>query len=55
MSFFFSPQDSNYTSPLVIPPLGIELRTKVYVQVQATNLTAQYDSSTILTVQQLDC
>ncbi|XP_046873063.1 zona pellucida-like domain-containing protein 1 [Hypomesus transpacificus] len=34
--------DSNYTSPLVIPPLGIELRTKVYVQVQATNLTAQY-------------
>ncbi|XP_030648068.1 zona pellucida-like domain-containing protein 1 [Chanos chanos] len=35
-------RDVNYTSPLVIPTLGIELRTPVYVQVQATNLTSQY-------------
>ncbi|XP_036379114.1 zona pellucida-like domain-containing protein 1 [Megalops cyprinoides] len=35
-------KDANYTSPLVIPPLGIELRTNVYVQVKATNLTSQY-------------
>ncbi|XP_071317123.1 zona pellucida-like domain-containing protein 1 [Trachinotus anak] len=34
--------DMNYTTPLVIPPLGLELRTNVYVQVQAANLTDQY-------------
>ncbi|KAM4619769.1 zona pellucida-like domain-containing protein 1 [Polymixia lowei] len=34
--------DVNYTTPLVIPALGIELRTKIYVQVKATNLTTQY-------------
>ncbi|TNM84613.1 hypothetical protein fugu_008791 [Takifugu bimaculatus] len=35
-------RDINYTLPLVIPPLGIELRSNVYVQVQAVNLTNQY-------------
>ncbi|XP_019941070.2 zona pellucida-like domain-containing protein 1 [Paralichthys olivaceus] len=34
--------DESYTTPLVIPPLGLELRTNIYVQVQAANLTAQY-------------
>ncbi|KAM7374923.1 hypothetical protein PAMP_007554 [Pampus punctatissimus] len=34
--------DANYTTPLVIPQLGLELRTNVYVQVQAANLTDQY-------------
>ncbi|XP_029348766.1 zona pellucida-like domain-containing protein 1 [Echeneis naucrates] len=34
--------DANYIKPLVIPQLGIELRTKVYVEVKATNLTGQY-------------
>lgn len=34
-------QDNNYTAPLVIPPLGLELRTSIYVQVQAVNLTNQ--------------
>ncbi|XP_030633956.1 zona pellucida-like domain-containing protein 1 [Chanos chanos] len=34
--------DVNYTSPLIIPPLGIELRTNIYVQVIAANLTSQY-------------
>ncbi|XP_030010309.1 zona pellucida-like domain-containing protein 1 [Sphaeramia orbicularis] len=34
--------DENYTQPLVIPPLGLELRTNVYVQVKADNLTDQY-------------
>lgn len=34
--------DANYISPLVIPDLGIELRTKVFVEVKATNLTGQY-------------
>ncbi|XP_062313629.1 zona pellucida-like domain-containing protein 1 [Osmerus eperlanus] len=34
--------DANYTKPMLIPTLGIELRTKVFVQVRATNLTAQY-------------
>lgn len=35
--------DINYTKPLVMPPLGIELRTSVYVEVKATNLTGQYN------------
>ncbi|XP_068172590.1 zona pellucida-like domain-containing protein 1 [Antennarius striatus] len=35
-------KDINYTTPLVIPPLGIELRTNIYVQVVASNLTSQY-------------
>ncbi|XP_008288602.1 zona pellucida-like domain-containing protein 1 [Stegastes partitus] len=34
--------DVNYTRPMVIPELGIELRTNVYVEVKATNLTGQY-------------
>ncbi|CAK6968494.1 zona pellucida-like domain-containing protein 1 [Scomber scombrus] len=34
--------DVNYTRPMVIPQLGIELRTSVYVEVKATNLTGQY-------------
>ncbi|XP_056141143.1 zona pellucida-like domain-containing protein 1 [Lampris incognitus] len=34
--------DFQYTQPLVIPPLGLELRTKVFVQVKASNLTDQY-------------
>ncbi|XP_040005210.1 zona pellucida-like domain-containing protein 1 [Xiphias gladius] len=34
--------DTNYTKPMVIPQLGIELRTSVYVEVKATNLTGQY-------------
>ncbi|KAM3616510.1 uncharacterized protein V6R79_019150 [Siganus canaliculatus] len=35
-------QDVNYTQPLVMPPLGVELRTNIYVQVVASNLTSQY-------------
>ncbi|XDV32474.1 hypothetical protein PO909_003276 [Leuciscus waleckii] len=35
-------KDVNYTAPLVIPSVGIELRTKIYVQVIAANLTSQY-------------
>ncbi|KAL1266549.1 hypothetical protein QQF64_002224, partial [Cirrhinus molitorella] len=34
--------DINYTQPLIMPPLGIELRTNVFVQVEAINLTSQY-------------
>lgn len=34
--------DVNYTKPLLIPKLGIELRTDVFVEVKATNLTGQY-------------
>ncbi|XP_047191727.1 zona pellucida-like domain-containing protein 1 [Scophthalmus maximus] len=35
-------KDQNYTTSLVMPPLGVELRTNVYVQVVASNLTSQY-------------
>ncbi|KAJ3591490.1 hypothetical protein NHX12_009434 [Muraenolepis orangiensis] len=34
--------DVNYTTPMIIPSLGVELRTKIYVQVVASNLTSQY-------------
>ncbi|XP_028278051.1 zona pellucida-like domain-containing protein 1 [Parambassis ranga] len=34
--------DLNYTKRLVVPSGGLELRTKIYVQVQAANLTDQY-------------
>ncbi|KAM9342302.1 zona pellucida-like domain-containing protein 1 [Pholidichthys leucotaenia] len=34
--------DASYTRPMVIPHLGIELNTNVYVEVKATNLTSQY-------------
>ncbi|CAL8364445.1 unnamed protein product [Lota lota] len=36
-------RDINYTIPLIIPTEGIELRTTVYVQVLAINLTSQYN------------
>ncbi|RXN07965.1 zona pellucida-like domain-containing 1 [Labeo rohita] len=35
-------KDVNYTTPLVIPAIGVELRTRIYVQVIAANLTSQY-------------
>ncbi|XP_029922262.1 zona pellucida-like domain-containing protein 1 [Myripristis murdjan] len=35
-------EDVNYTTPLVVPSVGIELRTNIYVQVVASNLTSQY-------------
>ncbi|XP_041662301.1 zona pellucida-like domain-containing protein 1 [Cheilinus undulatus] len=34
--------DSAFIKPMVIPALGIELRTNIYVEVKATNLTGQY-------------
>ncbi|CAB1348509.1 unnamed protein product [Coregonus sp. 'balchen'] len=33
--------DTDYGHPLVIPPTGLELRSKVYVEVKATNLTGK--------------
>ncbi|XP_056329609.1 zona pellucida-like domain-containing protein 1 isoform X1 [Danio aesculapii] len=35
-------KDINYTTPLVFPNRGIELRTRIFVQVIAVNLTSQY-------------
>lgn len=34
-------QDDAFTTPLIVPALGLELRTSVYVQVKAANLTDQ--------------
>ncbi|KAJ7990492.1 hypothetical protein DPEC_G00300880 [Dallia pectoralis] len=34
--------DSGYSYPLVVPPAGLGLRTKIYVEVKATNLTGKY-------------
>uniref|UniRef100_A0A8C7CI37 Si:ch211-103f14.3 n=1 Tax=Oncorhynchus kisutch TaxID=8019 RepID=A0A8C7CI37_ONCKI len=35
--------DVNFTLPLVIPEQGLDLRTEVFAQVKATNLTSQYN------------
>uniref|UniRef100_A0AAX7U1G7 ZP domain-containing protein n=1 Tax=Astatotilapia calliptera TaxID=8154 RepID=A0AAX7U1G7_ASTCA len=35
--------DSNYNYPLVVPPPGLELRTKLYVEVKADNLTQNFN------------
>ncbi|XP_059187165.1 zona pellucida-like domain-containing protein 1 [Centropristis striata] len=35
-------KDINYTTPLILPAVGVELRTNVYVEVVASNLTSQY-------------
>ncbi|XP_071373884.1 zona pellucida-like domain-containing protein 1 [Centroberyx affinis] len=34
--------DTNYGHPLVLPPTGLELRTRVYVEVKAINLTGNF-------------
>ncbi|XP_056138800.1 zona pellucida-like domain-containing protein 1 [Lampris incognitus] len=34
--------DTDYGHPLVVPPTGLELRTKVYVEVKAINLTGNF-------------
>ncbi|XP_023690947.2 zona pellucida-like domain-containing protein 1 [Paramormyrops kingsleyae] len=36
-------EDRNYTTLMVMSPLGIELKTNIYVLVKATNLTSQYN------------
>jgi len=40
-SDFLFPQDSDYGHPLVIPSTGLELRTRIYVEVKAVNLTGK--------------
>ncbi|XP_036006036.1 zona pellucida-like domain-containing protein 1 [Fundulus heteroclitus] len=35
--------DTDYRHPLVVPPTGLELRTKVYVEVKAVNLTGNFN------------
>ncbi|XP_055052388.2 zona pellucida-like domain-containing protein 1 [Misgurnus anguillicaudatus] len=34
---------TDFTYPLVVPPTGLELRTKVYVEVKAINLTGSFN------------
>lgn len=34
-------QDSDYSNPLVVPPKGIVLRTRIHVEVKAVNLTGK--------------
>ncbi|XP_059187806.1 zona pellucida-like domain-containing protein 1 [Centropristis striata] len=34
--------DSNYNNPLVVPSTGLELRTRVHVEVKAVNLTGNF-------------
>lgn len=41
-SFVFIPKNRQYTQPLKIPEKGLQLKTRIYVQVKATNLTNRY-------------
>ncbi|XP_066506224.1 zona pellucida-like domain-containing protein 1 [Hoplias malabaricus] len=36
-------QDNTYTTPLQIPPTGLQLKTRIYVEVRATNLTTRFN------------
>ncbi|XP_043975087.1 zona pellucida-like domain-containing protein 1 [Gambusia affinis] len=36
-------QDVGYQNPLTIPPTGLNLKTKIYVSVKATNLTEKFN------------
>nr|XP_015196811.1 PREDICTED: zona pellucida-like domain-containing protein 1 [Lepisosteus oculatus] len=36
-------QDRNFTTPLIIPSAGIDLRSDVFVQVKAVNLTSKFN------------
>ncbi|XP_027900605.1 zona pellucida-like domain-containing protein 1 isoform X2 [Xiphophorus couchianus] len=36
-------QDAGYQNPLTIPPTGLNLKTKIYVSVKATNLTEKFN------------
>lgn len=38
----FLHQDPAYTQILTVPPTGLNLKTKIYVNVKATNLTDRY-------------
>ena len=35
-------KDTNYNHQLLVPISGLELRTKIYVEVKAVNLTGKY-------------
>lgn len=41
LSVFFSRQDTNYDSSLSVPSTGLELRSRIYVEVKAANLTGK--------------
>lgn len=39
---FSMKQDSQYSQPLPVPERGLDLKTKIFVSVKATNLTDRY-------------
>lgn len=41
-NFVFIPKNQKYTQPLKIPEKGLQLKTRIYVQVKATNLSKRY-------------
>uniref|UniRef100_A0AAR2M4V3 ZP domain-containing protein n=1 Tax=Pygocentrus nattereri TaxID=42514 RepID=A0AAR2M4V3_PYGNA len=36
-------QDNKYTTPLQMPPSGLQLKTRIFVEVRATNLTTRFN------------
>lgn len=40
--FVFIPKNKKYTQFLKIPEKGLQLKTRIYVQVKATNLSKRY-------------
>lgn len=48
--FFLFPvqQDEQYQQALIMPPTGLNLKTKIYVAVKASNLTDRYSNALVL-------
>lgn len=42
LCLFYVQQDDQYRQALLMPPTGLNLKTKIYVAVKATNLTERY-------------
>lgn len=45
---FAMQQDELYQQALIMPPTGLNLKTKIYVAVKASNLTERYSKALVL-------
>lgn len=48
-----APKDKSYSSMLRLPSEGLELKTRIYVEVKASNLTDKYGTPTVARIHSL--
>lgn len=48
-----APKDKSYSSMLRVPSEGLELKTRIYVEVKASNLTDKYATPTVARIHSL--